>query len=85
MSQFSKKIFSATLLIAGTCIGAGMLGVPVLTGPAGLAPCLFINGICWIFMMVSGLYFVEAILWSKDGENILNKIGRMNALRHPIL
>ncbi len=68
----SKKIFSATLLISGTCIGAGMLGVPVLTGPAGLIPCLSINFICFLYMLITGLMFVEAILWSKDGDNILS-------------
>lgn len=68
----SKKIFSATLLISGTCIGAGMLGVPVLTGPAGLIPCLSINFLCWIYMLLTGLMFVETILWSKDGDNILS-------------
>ncbi len=67
-----SQLASAVMLISGTCIGAGMLGVPVLTGQAGLAPCLLINTLCWLFMLISGLFFLEAILWSKDQDNLLS-------------
>ncbi len=63
---------SGMLLITGTSIGAGMLALPVVTGLAGFLPALAINFICSFFMMVTGLLFLEAILWSHDGANVLS-------------
>jgi tyrosine-specific transport protein len=34
------SIFGGVLLIAGSCIGAGMLGLPIITGIAGFFPSL---------------------------------------------
>ena len=37
MSNLQSKTFGAVLLIAGTAIGVGMLGLPITTGASGLA------------------------------------------------
>lgn len=63
---------SGTLLIMGTCIGAGMLALPVVTGVAGFWPAIAANLLCCLFMMATGLLFLEAILWLKDGVNVLS-------------
>jgi len=62
---------SGALLIMGTCIGAGMLALPVVTGVAGFLPAIAINLLCCLFMMATGLLFLEAILWMKVGVNVL--------------
>ena len=48
-----SRLVGAVLLVAGTCIGAGMLGMPILTGAAGFVPSIaaFVGG--WLFMVVS--------------------------------
>lgn len=57
-----NKTVGATLLIAGCCVGAGMLGIPVVTGPAGFIPSVTFFFIAWIFMMATGLLFAKLAL-----------------------
>ena len=47
------------LLIAGSCIGAGMLALPIMTGLSGFFPSLIMFFIAWGFMTVTGLLMVE--------------------------
>ncbi len=47
------------LLIAGSCIGAGMLALPIMTGLSGFFPSLIMFLIAWGFMTVTGLLMVE--------------------------
>ena len=61
-----KSTLSAALLVAGACIGGGMLAMPIQTAEAGFFPSLFMMGLCWIFMTFTGLLLVEATLWMKD-------------------
>ena len=60
-----------TLLVAGTSIGAGMLGLPVLTGQAGFMPSMLVLFLCWAFMAATGLMFAELSIWLKEEVNIL--------------
>ena len=39
------SVIGGILLIAGSCIGAGMLGLPILTGLVGFFPSLILFGI----------------------------------------
>lgn len=61
----------AILLISGCCIGAGMLGLPVLSAQAGYIPSLVMFGICWLFMLSTGLLLLEANLWFKDDIHVV--------------
>ncbi|MFT4551394.1 MAG: tyrosine-specific transport protein [Chlamydiales bacterium] len=67
---------SGVLLIAGTSIGAGMLGIPLLSGLAGFVPCMLANFLCWLFMLSTGLLILEATLWMEDGANIISMTER---------
>lgn len=51
------------LLVAGCCIGAGMLGLPVLSAQAGFQPSLVMFFICWLYMLFTGLLLLEVNLW----------------------
>lgn len=70
------RVISGTFLIAGTMIGAGMLGIPLVTGVSGFVPGLLVTGIVWFFMYCTGLLFLEAALWMPDGSNVLSIAGR---------
>lgn len=74
--QKQPSFVSGALLLAGTCMGAGMLALPVVTGPAGFFPGIVINAICWLFMMATGLLFLEATLWMHEGANVLSMAQR---------
>lgn len=69
-------VISGVLLVAGTCVGAGMLALPVATGLAGFVPALFVNVLCWLFMLCTGLLFMEATLWMSEGANVLSMAER---------
>lgn len=70
-SHSALRPLSGVLLVMGTCIGAGMLALPVVTGIAGFLPAIFVNLLCCLFMLATGLLFLEAILWMEDGANVL--------------
>jgi tyrosine-specific transport protein len=48
-----------------------MLALPVVTGLAGFFPALVVSLLCCLFMMATGLLFLEVILWMEDGANVL--------------
>lgn len=68
-------ILGGTLLVAGTAIGGGMLGLPVLTSLGGFVPSLVIYICCWLFMSCTGLLFLEICLWLHRDANIVSMAG----------
>lgn len=77
------EIISATLLVAGTSIGGGMLALPIATGICGFIPSLTILAICWLAMAMTALLLIEVTLWMEEGvhvvtmtERILGPIGK---------
>ena len=75
MNGFWKMIRGACL-IAGTTVGAGMLGIPLITSNAGFVPAIGVTLLVWFFMLCTGLLFLEATLWMPDGSNILSICGK---------
>ncbi len=65
-------MWGGILLIAGCCIGAGMLGLPVLTGVAGFQPSVLLFFVSWLFMAVTGLIVLEVNLRFPNGTNLLS-------------
>ena len=57
-----NKTIGATLLVAGCSIGAGMLGLPSVTGPAGFFPSTLFFLFSWAFMLLTGLVLAEVTL-----------------------
>jgi len=70
------SLLGASLLIAGCCIGAGMLGLPAMTLPAGFFPSLLFFILSWIFMMFTGLLLLEVNLWVGQGTSIITMAGK---------
>ncbi|MBP6217301.1 MAG: hypothetical protein KA436_01800 [Oligoflexales bacterium] len=62
------KSLNATLLVAGTCIGGGMLALPVMAGKVGLFPASVMMFLAWIFMTITGLFYLEATLWMNQED-----------------
>lgn len=65
------RFISAVFLVAGTCIGGGMLALPVATGISGFIPSTFIMTLCWLAMMASALLLLEVNLWMKEGAHVI--------------
>lgn len=78
--------WSATFLISGTCIGGGMLAMPVQTAESGFIVTFSVLILGWMLMTFTGLCLVEATLWFKNNkhfpsisENLLGIPGRVTA------
>jgi len=56
------SVLGGCLLIAGSCIGAGMLALPIVTGIGGFAPTVGMFFFSWLFMSSTALLLLEANL-----------------------
>jgi len=68
----TNRLLGGILLITGTCIGAGMLALPVSTATYGFWPSTGLFVICWAFMMFSALLILEVTLWSAPESNLIS-------------
>ncbi len=77
LSGMGKHRFSgAVLLVAGSSIGAGMLGLPIVTGLCGFYPAAVIFFLCWIFMSLTALLILEANLACEENTNYISMTRR---------
>lgn len=72
MNQKQGSMIGGMLLIAGSCIGAGMLGLPIVTGISGFFPSLAMFFCGWLFMTSTALLLVEANGWFSHRVNLLS-------------
>lgn len=68
----SGSVVGGMLLVAGSCIGAGMLALPILTGLAGFFPSLTMMILSWAFMTFTGLLLIEVNGWFKSQVNLVS-------------
>lgn len=63
--------FQGTLMVIGTAIGGGMLGLPVMTSLSGFFPsaCMFL--VSWFFMTCTGLIIAEFCCRTKENANLV--------------
>ncbi len=66
------SVLGGMLLIAGSCIGAGMLALPILTGMAGFFPSLTMLLLSWAFMTFTGLLLLEVNGWFHGQVNLVS-------------
>lgn len=74
MTKKEGSVFGGVLLITGSCVGAGMLGLPVLTGLAGLLPAFAMFFCAWLFMTFTGFLLVEINGWFPKQVNLLTMV-----------
>jgi tyrosine-specific transport protein len=70
-------VFGGTLLISATMVGVGMLALPIATGEGGLLPAIFIYLLCWLFMLCTGLLFLEVCSWMPKDSNLITMSERL--------
>lgn len=69
-------LLGGILLVAGCCIGAGMLGLPTLSAMAGFEPSLWMFLLCWLYMVSTGFLLLEVNLWFGEEINIVSMAER---------
>jgi tyrosine-specific transport protein len=82
-SSAHGSLLGGMLLVAGSCIGAGMLALPILTGLSGFFPSLTMLLLAWAGMTFTALLLVEINGWFSGPVNLLSmaqsglgKVGR---------
>ncbi len=75
-STAKGSLFGAILLIASCCIGAGMLGLPVMSALAGFEPSILMFILSWLLMTATGLLLLEVNLWFPDDAGIVSMAER---------
>ena len=70
-STMNSRIIGVTLLVAGTTIGAGMLALPLVTGPSGYLPAVFLLITYWAFMLYTAFLLLETTLSFPSGANLV--------------
>jgi tyrosine-specific transport protein len=76
LDKTQSKFWQASLLISGTCIGGGMLALPVQTAESGFFFSICSLFFCWMFMVLTGLFLTEATLWIK-GDSHFSSLSRL--------
>lgn len=74
--KISSSVLGGVLLVAGTCIGAGMLGLPVKTAASGFFPTIGAFLVVWFFMTCSALAYLEVSLRFKGQTNLITMAGQ---------
>lgn len=67
-------------LVAGTCIGGGMLALPIATGVSGFLPSMAVMLVCWMAMTATALLLLEVSLWMEDGVHVITMTSRLLGL-----
>ena len=76
--QTRHPVFGSVLLITGCCIGAGMLGLPIVTGIAGFFPSMVVFLLAWAYMMLTALLLVEVNSWElPHATNLVTQARRL--------
>ena len=64
-----NKQLTAILLISGTCIGAGMIALPISLAKIGIIPSIIIILLTWVFVYYCSLIYVELSSHSKNDNS----------------
>lgn len=70
--QAYNRILGASLLVAGTCIGAGMLGFPIQTAAGGWHVSLLFFFCTWAIMTFTALLMVEVAFRFPKEANLIS-------------
>lgn len=68
----TNKTIGGTLIIAGTCIGAGMLALPVAMATGGFWGSCAALILFWLAMALTGLYVLEVNLYLPAESNFIS-------------
>ncbi len=73
MGKLTAKQWGGMMLIAGTAVGAGMLGLPLQTGVGGYVPAIVTLLVGFAFMLLSLFVLLEANLYLSNWDaNIIS-------------
>ncbi|MBS0585409.1 MAG: tyrosine transporter [Verrucomicrobia bacterium] len=76
MKREWSAILGGILLVVGTTVGAGMLGLPISSGFTGFFPSLLLFVISWFFMLSSAFFFIDVHSTMEGDTNLITMAER---------
>lgn len=67
----SKNVMGGMLMILGTCIGAGMLAIPIVSAHESFRLSALLLTVAWLCMTIGAFAVLEVNLWFKPGSNLI--------------
>ena len=67
-----SNLLGGILLIGGTSIGAGMLGLPIVAAQLGFVGSVALMVVCWAVMIISAFLILEVNLWLPQQSNLIS-------------
>lgn len=77
LKENKGSVIGGSLLITGSCVGAGMLGLPIITGLVGFYPSLVLFAIACFFMTATALLVVEIDQWFEGRTNFITMVSSL--------
>ena len=74
-----KEIISATALVSGTTVGAGILALPTVALQPGFIPSSLALIACWVYMSITGLLIAEVNTNLHKNNDINNSNSNINS------
>ncbi len=68
----NSRLLGGILLITGTSIGAGMLGLPIAAAQLGFAGAVVLLFVCWMMMLACAFLILEVNLWLPQNNNLIS-------------
>lgn len=72
----NNAVLKASLMIAGTAIGAGMLAIPLVTAQTGFLSASFTTLFVWLYMLITGILLMEVSTSLKNNGGFLQMAER---------
>ncbi len=69
--QSKKNIIGGMFMILGTCIGAGMLAIPMVSAHESFRLSALLLTVAWLCMTIGAFAVLEVNLWFKSGSNLI--------------
>ena len=66
------KFIGSVLIVIGTCVGAGLLALPVTTSPGGFINSVLVLTGTWVVMTIGAFYMLEIVQWFPRGSNLIS-------------
>ena len=67
-----SRLIGGILLITGTSIGAGMLGLPIAAAQLGFTGAVVLLFVCWFMMLACAFLILEVNLWLPQNNNLIS-------------
>ncbi len=68
----SRRIVGGMLMILGTCVGAGMLAIPIVSAHESFRLSALLLITAWFCMTIGAFAVLEVNLWFKPGSNLVS-------------